>query len=229
MNGPKKYQEYLDKTKFCHTELDFIKRYGEIEGKSRWEKYRKSCARTEEFFVNKYGKDEGLKRWNEYRRKQSVTNTFEYKEKVYGWSKEQFDEYNKSRAVTLKNLVKKYGEDEGQIRWDNYCKRQAYTCSIEYYIEKYGEEQGKIEFNKMLESKVVRPSGNFYSKESQILFDKIAAANKHNHILYFGENERLIKIGKTHALLDFFNETTNKAIEFYGDYWHRKSYKIYWN
>jgi hypothetical protein len=75
----------------------------------------------------------------------------------------------------------------------------------------------------MLESKIVRPSGNFYSKESQILFDKIAAANNNNHSLYFGENEHVIKIGNTHALLDFYNANTNKAIEFYGDYWHRQS------
>jgi hypothetical protein len=67
----------------------------------------------------------------------------------------------------------------------------------------------------MLESKVVRPSGNFYSKESQIFFNKIADANVNKHLLYFGENEHVIKIGNTHALLDFFNADTNKAIEFY--------------
>lgn len=201
--------------------LILLKDMVKLNGKLRWENYKKGCARTEEFFVNKYGESDGLRRWNEYRHKQSITNTFEYKAKVYGWTREQFDEYNKSRAVTLKNLVKKYGEVEGKIRWENYCKRQAYTCTIEYYIEKFGEEQGKIEFDKMLESKAVRPTGNFYSKESQIFFNKIAAANNNNHILYFGENEHVIKIGNTHALLDFFNANTNKAIEFYGDYWHR--------
>ena len=84
-----------------------------MNGSERWEKYRKSCARTEEFFVSKYGIEEGKKRWDNYRKKQSETNTFEYKQKVYGWTKEQFDEYNKSRAVTLKNLIKKYGKEEG--------------------------------------------------------------------------------------------------------------------
>lgn len=80
-------------------------------------------ARTLENFVAKYGEEEGKKRWDSYVNKCSVTNTFEYKQEKYGWTKEQFDEYNKSRAVTLALMIKRYGEEEGRMRYDEYCRK----------------------------------------------------------------------------------------------------------
>lgn len=48
------------------------------------------------------------------------------------------DNLAKKSAITLKNLIQKYGQIEGQIKWDNYRKKQAYTNSYEYKKEKYG-------------------------------------------------------------------------------------------
>lgn len=48
------------------------------------------------------------------------------------------DNLAKKSAITLKNLIQKYGPIEGQIKWDNYRKKQAYTNSYEYKKEKYG-------------------------------------------------------------------------------------------
>lgn len=44
----------------------------------------------------------------------------------------------KLSAITLENLTKKYGETEGQQRWNLYREKQAYTNSFEYKKEKYG-------------------------------------------------------------------------------------------
>jgi very-short-patch-repair endonuclease len=96
--------------------------------------------------VKKYGELEGKIRYDQYREKQAYTNTFEYKQKMYGWTKEQFDEFNRSRAITVENLVKKYGEDEGVFRFKEYCDKQAYTNTLEYFVKKYGKEEGKSKF-----------------------------------------------------------------------------------
>ncbi|MFN3301098.1 MAG: hypothetical protein ACK41Z_12990, partial [Sediminibacterium sp.] len=87
--------------------------------------YRDKRKITLENLQKKYGEEEGKIRFDEYRRKQAESNSLEYKIKKKGWTKEQFDEYNKSRAVTLENLQKKYGEEEGKIRFDEYRRKQA--------------------------------------------------------------------------------------------------------
>ena len=111
-----------------------IKKYGEVEGKKRWEKYCKSISITLNKFIEKYGEVEGKKRWDSYREKQRITNTYEYKKEKYGMTKEEFITYNKSRACTLENLIKRHGKKEGQDIWDEYVFRQAYTTTREYFI-----------------------------------------------------------------------------------------------
>ena len=41
----------------------------------------------------------------------------------------------KSCALTLENMIKKYGEMEGKIRWDSYCKKQSISNTFEYKKE----------------------------------------------------------------------------------------------
>lgn len=52
-------------------------------------------------------------------------------------------------SITLENMIKKYGEEEGTTRFDQYKQKQAYSNSYEYKKQKYGwtEEQFN-EFNK---------------------------------------------------------------------------------
>ncbi len=104
---------------------------------------KKNQGTSLEKMIKKYGKIEGTRKWEEYKNKQAETNTFEYKHKKYGWSKEQFDAYNKSRAITFENLIKKYGEEEGTRKWEEYRIKQAYSgCKLFYFIEKYGKIEG---------------------------------------------------------------------------------------
>jgi hypothetical protein len=101
-----------------------------------------------------YGEEEGNKKWNEYCKKQAYTNSFEYKNKKYGMNREEFNKYNKNRSVTLSNMIKRYGEEEGNKKWNEYCKKQAYAgCNLNYFIEKYGEEEGNKKWEIINESK----------------------------------------------------------------------------
>lgn len=108
------------------------------------ERYEKSvkCGKglTYEKLVICYGEEQANKRWKEYKEKQAYSNTFEYKKEKYGWSKKQYDEYNKSRSVTLDNLILKHGKSDGLLKWEEYCQKQKYSNTVEYFIKKYNSK-----------------------------------------------------------------------------------------
>ena len=200
---------------------------------------RKMYAMTKECMIKKYGEEEGKKRWDNYCKRQYETNTFEYKHKKYGWTKKQFDAYNKSRSVTLKNLIKRYGEEEGQKRWDNYVEQQHITKSFDYMCEVYGKEKA-IAINKSkaitLENLIKRygeeegqkrwtkfcsKRSNFYSSVSQRLFDKIDKYLGKKYTTYYAtkNNEKCILLSKTY-MLDYYIQELRICIEFNGTYFH---------
>lgn len=102
-------------------------------------------------FIAKYGKEDGLAKWNSYRDKQAHSNSYEYKKEKHGWSKEEYDQFNSSRAITLTKCVERHGERLGLQKWNEYCEKQSYTNTKEYFVEQYGIEHGTkkfIEYNK---------------------------------------------------------------------------------
>ena len=101
------------------------------------------------------------------------------------------------KLLTKENFIRKYGEIDGIIKWKSYLD---------------GIRRG-------------------YSKTAIKFIEKIVHANKENHKLFYGENEKKFDIfenGFTYVLVDLYDEvlvdlydeTTNKVIEFYGDFWH---------
>ncbi len=112
------------------------------------------AAVTERSLTKLYGNEEGAKRWQAYCDKQAETNTLEYKKAKYGMNEKEFKAYNKSRSVTLENLIKRHGEEDGLIKWDEYCERQRYTTSLDYFVEKYGKEKGQSKYTNFTKKRV---------------------------------------------------------------------------
>jgi len=175
----------------------------------------KVCKRTKEGYIEKFGEEEGIKRWNSYCNKQAVTNTFEYKKAKYGWTKDQFDEYNKSRSCTLENFIKRHGEEDGLRKWNEYCEVQRYTTTLEYFQKTYGEKEGKQKWENYVKARI---NGVGYSKIADEFCLKITKYFKNNKIWAHctcGE----FNIENIFSL-DYYDETLNIVIEFYGDFWH---------
>lgn len=103
--------------------------------------------------INKYGEDEGRRRWESYRKKQAASNSFEYKKEKYGWTRKQYDDYNSSRAQTLEKMIVRYGEIVGAKKWLEYCERQAYTNTLSYFCEKYGDTDGMKKYKEVNKGK----------------------------------------------------------------------------
>lgn len=196
----------------------------------------------------KYGNNEGQRRWDEYRKKQAISNSFEYKKEKYGWTKEQFDEYNSSRSQTLNNMIARHGEELGISKWIEYCERQAYTNTKEYFIEQYGHDRGLqkyIELNKkksvsnplLLAEKlgitvdeavevIISRQKQFFSSNLEVEFIK----KIEEQIGHLDHTSLKHPYGKWSVLLNsyviFDIKHKNCIIEFNGDYWHANP-KIY--
>lgn len=170
--------------------------------------------------IKKYGISEGTQRWNSYCKKQADSNKFEYKHEKHGMTLEEYNEYNKSRAVTLDNMIKRYGVNEGLIHWNQYVERERYTCTLPYYIEKYGEEIGKEKYDILINKR--NPANRLFgpSAISLEMFNKLIKKFK-NNIIYYDDNEFKVKTLKYNLYyVDYYDETLNIVIEFYGNYFH---------
>ena len=201
---------------------------------------RQKYAMTLEHMIEKYGEVEGKKKWDEYCYKQTISNQYEYKKEKYGWTPEQYEEYNKSRAVTLENLIKRHGEKKGKKMWEEYCKKQSETKSWNYMVEKYGEEKAKSinESKSQSLSAVIKRYGEkegtekylnmvdqrsqFYSNISQEFFnelDKYLAPKYKTH--YATKNREYgVNLKDRYVFLDYFIEDLNLCIEFNGTSFH---------
>ena len=207
--------------------------------------YKTICSMTagvtEQSLIRKHGEEKGKQMWEDYRKKQAEKNTFEYKQKNLGWTKEQFDEFNKSRAITLKNMIKKYGKEEGKKKYEEYVEKQQITKSWDYMTQVHGEDKAKqINSHKSLsKDNFIRKYGEAeglrlwkecwagrsfgYSEVSQELFRQIDALIGDKHETYFATKNREYEISLNDGrcfMLDYFIKDLSIAIEFNGKLFH---------
>lgn len=147
---------------------------------------------TEEKMLKRYGEVEGKIRWDSYREKQAYSNSLEYKKEKYGMTKEEFDDFNKSRSVTEENCIKRHGKEKGLKIWNDYVEKQRINgCTLEWFIEKYGKEDGSI-FYKELNKKKACSLENFINKygeeEGTDIYNK-KSTSLDGCILKYGEEE----------------------------------------
>jgi hypothetical protein len=230
----------------CTGKLNNCKEYSQKYPGARTidEDLAKRTAVTEINLIAKYGGVEGKLRWEIYCKKQSDTNTFSYKQQKYGWTQEKFREFNKSRSVTIENCVQKHGEYKGLEIWKQYCERQSYTNSKEYFIKKYGNDDGLAKFLKCNYAKgssarpvdvakklnisleeatelvIIQKSKFFYSSELEKEFvrlveDKIGQLEHSSLTTPFGKWSNELN---SYVVYDI--KHNDCIIEFNGDYWH---------
>lgn len=130
-----------------------------------------STAVTLNNLIKKYGEDEGKIRWDQYKQKQAYSNSYEYKNKKHGWTLEEFNQYNSSRAITIENMIQKHGEEVGVNLWEKYCERQAYTNTLNYFVEKYGTDLGKQKYIEVNRKKGVN-NPEFLSEQLGVSLDE---------------------------------------------------------
>lgn len=207
----------------------------------------KRTAVTEQTLILKWGEAEGKKRWVEYKNKQAYSNTLEYKKEKHGWTEEEFTEYNKSRAATLSNMIERHGETNGIEKWQEYCDRQAFTNTVEYFIEKTGDrKKGLAIWLKLNQEKAKSQDPKYIMKKYNVSFDEaleILSSQRSSNFISQAEKDFVdwleqelgFEFEYTYKTRQFckWNSEANQpvfydivdtrlkiCIEFNGDYWH---------
>lgn len=244
----------------------FIRKYGSIIGKEKYDNYKKSVSNRysiswwkEKYpekweikrnywiekangslknFINRFGEDDGKKRYDIFRSRCSIKNKDyriqKFGEKIY---KNQLDRYKKRKnVVSFGYFLEKYKWDYDKAK-SEYKKRQQ-TISLEKFIEKYGEEAGKKRYESILNKTVFCFTSKIYSNPQKILSDeirkkcnsdKIIIYDYNNPYLFYTTKELRADINQKVIIPDIFIKPINLVIEFYGDYWHANpsKYKEY--
>jgi len=116
-------------------------------------------------------------------------------------------------------FIKKYGEEDGNRMYNEFYESSKVT--LDKMISKYGLDEGTKRYDSWL-SKVMS-YGQSYSKLSQKLFWSLYEKFKDHEIYFFELNHEYQLFNENlhrYYMIDFYDKTLNKSIEFNGDYWH---------
>lgn len=121
-------------------------------------------------------------------------------------SQEELDRANSTKAITLENMQRKYGQEDGQLRYDEYRRKQAESNTFEYKRDKYGWTKEQFdEFNKSRGSSLenfIKWHGEEAGKEKWEAYRKMQAETSTNeYIMSTQSQERIdyIKIARVRS------------------------------
>ena len=100
------------------------------------------CARKKEYWIERgYGEKEA-----KTMARSKMPGTFEYYTIFKGFSetkaRSSVIKFQNGRKNTLENFIRRYGEEIGTRRFQEYCYKQAYSNTLEYMVNKYGTIKG---------------------------------------------------------------------------------------
>jgi len=213
-----RYKQKIENDKFKNTIDGFIKRYGEVVGRKKYlEKNSRLSVSINALKLNGYS-DEEIKAIKE---KHSINS-----------------------KTDLESMIKKYGEDEGRLRYKKkidggYSNRdyksvmKYYNISeseakefvsknqsrgLDYYIKKYGSDIGKEKYNFANKKRAYTQTKDYYISK----FGKTEGLNRYKELCYSrGKSGRLEyyidKFGEVEGRL-LYSDMIKKKISYFPDF-----------
>jgi len=132
----------------------------------------KGTARTLQYWLDKGYEPEQAEKMRLSRTPGTIEYFTIYKKLPYETAIIEREKYNKRSVPTLKNMVEKYGKDEGEKRWEIYRQKQAYTNSYEYKKEKYGWSYDEWETYNKSRGSSGEKNGNYGSSYYEAWIEK---------------------------------------------------------
>lgn len=112
-------------------------------------------------------------------------NGTEYK-KVYPNAKVVDDDLAERTSITEKNLINKYGPEEGKKRWISYCDKQRKSNGLEYKQKKHGWSEVQFdEFNKSRAITLEKCIERHGEEEGRIKWDIYRDAQRYTNTLEY--------------------------------------------
>lgn len=129
--GKHRWETYCKQQSVTNTFEYKQQKYGwDVE---QFDSFNKSRAITKDNLIKKYGDLEGTTRWDEYVNKQKLTKSFDYMCEHFG--EDIAKQINKSKALTLENFIKRHGEENGYKLYLDYTnKHKNYYSKISQNI-----------------------------------------------------------------------------------------------
>jgi hypothetical protein len=211
----------------------WIKKYGEEKANEMWIEYKNKCKKTSEYYENKYGKD-----YSDNLKKKKASYSLDYCIEKYGkelgekkWNerlfkkiktqKNNFKNKKWNNGRTLEEYQKRYGIEDGYIRWKKRNDHQAYTSSLLRYIDEYGEDAKniikKIKNNTSLTSFIERFGEEAGKKQYTEYINKLKLSSKRSIEYWINKCNGDLETAKI-LFKDFHNNTSlDKFIKKYGD------------
>jgi len=155
----------------------FIERYGEEEGRKRWEERQIKWQNT----LNNKSPEE-KKRINKLK-----SGTIENFIRKYGIidGTIKYHEKNAKSGVTLENYIKKYGEKEGTIKYDTWYNKHIKNLSNISFYSRISQEL----FYKLLENISIKEDVKFATHNGE----KIIKAKSKCYMYDFCYNDKIIE------------------------------------
>ena len=118
------------------------------------------------------------------------------------------------------SLIKKYGDNEGTLKYNQFVSKMQYINSIKYYIDNYGETDGLIRWQKKFSTRTA-----FSSKIANKFFEELSKEEiLHNCKIYSKVtntfDEYMINENNNVYFYDFVIPDKKICIEFNGAFWH---------
>ena len=239
-NWKKEKEKIKNTMSHAHSLDNFIRLYGEITGNQKYKNWLKNKAVTEDKlgsnryikwknsvgqtltnYIKKHGKTIGTELYNKYKLQTVNKGTLEWYINKHGEDEgtRRYKLKCRKGIISLNNFIRLYGDRDGRIRWDNFCKTCAYINTINFYIDKYGEKIGTTKYKIWVE-KVSRGHGKI-SKISLKIFNKLTDNIKeYKFNILYGKKELCLFVNKSPRFYDFTIEELKFIIEYNGEHVH---------
>lgn len=186
-----------------------LRGFSDEEAERLYHQYsKKYYSRSIEHYIEQgYTEEEALKK-----QRHSVEKA---RQTISQWSDEKRQAVNASKVNNLEACIRRYGEDEGQRRYNERIEKFKYALSLEGMTERYGEEEAKRlieERNKSYSSNLEGCIRRYGEEEGRRRYEetcqkKAFAQTLEGYISRYGEEEGVRR----------FNERQRKYVASYNN------------
>ena len=160
--------------------------------------------------------------YNDYPSKSKIfMNYTKYTKFAFNIPDDVFKKQSKEKnGNSLDKFIKKYGKEEGEKRWNKYCKKLALTK--DKFIQTYGKEEGEKRWNSYREKQAYTNTFEYkqekygWTRKEFDEYNKSRAATLENMINRYGEKDGLEK-WNNYIINQRYTNTREYFIKQYGE------------
>lgn len=152
--GEKRYNQLAERQAYTASTEYFVKEKGMTAAEAK--EFHRNRACTIENFISRYGEEEGKKRWKSYCDQEAYSgNKLEYFIEKYGENKgrQVYLDVCDKKMITKENFIRKYGEEEGLIRWNNNITFRSFSFISQELFEKLDNSDAVLKSNSKYSAK----------------------------------------------------------------------------